>query len=132
MGSAIWWLSPQNKTKHHVYGCNDCGIAACSDEFLHNVPGIAIDAIPEGSIFDCRWIGGGGVGYADYIYPSLIDESSSDPNFSTVGAQASLFYVTDDCMSWENISGRQTCTPWDRDGIVHRDVVKMPVQFSGN
>jgi hypothetical protein len=30
-------------------------------------------------------IGGGGRGVASYIYPSLMDEGSSSPNFETVG-----------------------------------------------
>lgn len=130
LGPAIWWLSPGNETKHHVYGCDSCGIAACSQDYLHNVPASVIDAIPESSIFDCLWIGGGGTGNADYIYPSVIDESSGDSNFNTIGASASLFFVTDRCEELNNVSGHVRCTPWDMDGIVHRDVVKMPVQFS--
>ena len=76
-------------------------------------------------------LGGGGVGVADYIYPSLMNEdaTASDPNFQEVGERATLFLVTDNCMSWHNRSGVLSCSPWDSDGQVHRSVVKMPVTF---
>ena len=78
----------------------------------------------------CVFITGGATGIGDYIYPSLIDESSTDPNFNTVGATASLFYVAEVCSQILNTSGVARCSPWDTDGIVHRNVVKIPVRFS--
>ena len=129
-GSAIWWLSPKNSSKHRVNSCTECGIPDCSPENLHNVPAATMDATPEGPSFDCHWIGGGAFGVGDYIHPSLIDESSTDPNFNTVGETASLFFVTDDCKQRLYQDGQESCTPWDNDGILHRDVIKVPVKFS--
>jgi hypothetical protein len=77
-------------------------------------------------------LGGGGTGVADYIYPSLMDEDANenDPNFEEVGENATLFLVTDACITWHTSpSGVDTCTPWDSDGVLHRGVVKLPVTF---
>ena len=75
-------------------------------------------------------IGAGGTGANGYIYPSLMDEASHDPNFQTVGQTASLFLVSSDCVEWINVSGRgEECSPFDSDGNLHRSVVKVPVKF---
>lgn len=129
-GATIWWLSPKNSSKHRVNSCTECGIPDCSPDNLHTVPAATMDATPDGPAFDCHWIGGGAYGVGDYIYPSLMDESSTDPNFNTVGETASLFYVTDDCEQRLDNNGHKSCSPWDNDGILHRDVIKVPVQFN--
>jgi len=137
LGEKIWWLSPQNKSKHwDTLGCTitTCGgspIPACAPGTLRDIPDTTLAAIPEGPRLSCAMLGGGGVGVADYIYPSLMNEdaTASDPNFQEVGERATLFLVTDNCMSWHNRSGVLSCSPWDSDGQVHRSVVKMPVTF---
>ena len=143
LGTQIWWLKRaagvlgQVTSKHRVHSCTPCGVPACVDPVtgksnLRNIAIKELDAIKEGPTFGCDMIGGGGSGAGSYIYPSLIDETapSADLNFETVGATASLFLVTNDCISWQNVSGHgMRCNPWDSDGIVHRSVTKLPVAF---
>jgi hypothetical protein len=85
-------------------------------------------AIAKGWLFECSMIGGGGRGSVDYIYPSLMDPNSATPNYDEVGRTATLFLVTDECVVWDEATS--TCLPWDSDGVVHRDIIEMPVQFS--
>ena len=140
VGTKVFWLSPQNASKHTVGSCEPCpDVSACVDpvtgkQHLHNVPIEVLSAIPDGPPFDCNMIGAGGAGVSAYLYPSLLDESApiSDVNFETVGQHASLYLVTSECTSWHNISGRLTCSPWDSDGILHRSVVKVPIEFKKN
>jgi hypothetical protein len=130
LGPQIWWLSPTNSSKHKVYSCTPCGVPACTPSALHNVPITQLSAIAEGRPFGCGMIGGGGGGTSAYIYPSLMDESSDDANFQTVGKTASLFLVRSECVQWHNASGHMQCTPFDYDGNLRRSVVKVPVEFS--
>ena len=131
VGDKIWWLRPGNRSKHWVTsGCVPCGVSACTKEALHDVPLAQLDAIVEGPHFRCAMIGGGGAGVGGYIYPSLMDESSDDANFQTVGKTASLFLVASECMQWNNVSGHMQCSPFDDDGNLRRSVIKVPVEFS--
>ena len=130
VGAQVWWLSPENASKHQVHSCEPCGIPACRD-LLRNVPIRQLDAIAQGRPFGCDMVGGaGGAGVSAYLYPSLIDESAQGANFETVGETASLFLVTSECVEWTNRSGTMQCNPFDSDGRLHRSVVKVPVRFS--
>jgi hypothetical protein len=132
LGDKIWWLSPKGTKHWDTLGCTPCGVPTCTAPLLQNVPARVLDAHPEGPHFSCRMIGGGGRGVVNYIYPSLMDQASSDPNFATVGEMATLYVVTDDCIAWSNATGVERCSPFDSDGIVHRGVVKMPVAFKSD
>jgi hypothetical protein len=50
-------------------------------------------------------------------------------NRDAFSCSATLYLVTNDCIAWSNASGRESCSPWDSDGVVHRGIVKMPVVF---
>ena len=126
-GTQVWWLDPQNATKHRVGSCTVCGgVPACAN--LRDVPIDKLHAIAEGPPFACSMIGGGGEGAADYLYPSLLDPESND-NFGTVGATPYLYLITNQCVSWHNTSGRASCSPWTSDGIVKRNAVRVPLAF---
>ena len=132
LGTAIWWISEGNASKHAVHSCEPCGVNACNQSTLRAVPTSTLAAIVEGIAFDCDMIGGGGEGVSAYLYPSLIDESCADANFEEVGETASLFLVTSDCRTWTNVSGVVECNRFDSDGKLSRSVVKLPVRFSLN
>jgi hypothetical protein len=60
VGPKIWWLSPENATKHwNTLGCAGvCGsIPACAPGTLRNVPAVVLDAIQEGAHLGCDMLG---------------------------------------------------------------------------
>ena len=135
LGAKIWWLSPGNASKHwDTLGCTPCGVPACTPATLRNVPESVLNSITEGPHFSCTMVGGGGRGVASYIYPSIIDETApvADVNFETVGETATLYLVTNECITWSNTSGHETCSPWDDDGIVRRGNVAGTLGYSFN
>lgn len=49
LGDKIWWLSPDNVTKHwNTLGCTPCGVPACTPAVLLNIP-----VKPHAFRFDC-------------------------------------------------------------------------------
>jgi hypothetical protein len=66
----------------------------------------------------------------DFLYPTLVDPSSPSDNFDEVGSNAQLFLVASRCAGvLTNAAGALECSPFDDDGVLNRDLVRVPIAF---
>lgn len=132
---AIWWEDPTHSFRRQVGSCNPCpGIYACGPNRTR-LPDAQFDSIkPLEKGFSCIDIGFKPVTntYMAYLYPTLLDPSvaSSRPNFDEVGQSALLFLIGQGCAGIRRKSLTQlSCDPFDRNGLLYRDILKVPVKF---
>jgi len=60
-----------------------------------------------------------------------VDPSSTSDNFDEVGATAVVFLVAQACVNAvADGNGGVACSPFDADGLLVRDLVRLPVEFS--
>ena len=132
--SQVWWENDAKTGKWAVGSCTPCpNVSACGTNIVR-VPQSDLDALPDMGSFSCSKAGlYKAVGVGAYLYPRLIDPDSDDDNFGTVGETAQLFLVTNNCVAAKVTDNEKVvCTPWTANGILHRDIVRIPVKFSIN
>ena len=66
--------------------------------------------------------------YSAFLYPTLVDPDSPGDNFDEVGGTAELFLVGSRCAS--ATGSPLTCSPFDYDGLLVRDIVRVPLAFA--
>ena len=131
----MWWENANKTGKWAVGSCTPCpNVSACGPNLV-KVPQSELDALPDKGLFSCTSCGLYNVsGVGSYIYPRLVDPDSADDNFGTVGRTAQLFLITNNCVSASLANGGATpeCSPWDEQGLVHRDIIRVPIEFGNN
>lgn len=66
-----------------------------------------------------------------YYYPTLADDASPSANFDVVGDTAQLFLVAQMCVNAvSDGAGGVACSPFDVDGLLVRNVIRVPIAFT--
>ena len=125
----IWWEDEGRTVRRPVGQCTPCpGVEACAQPTLR-LPPAEYANLTVKPMFSCAAIGMVTTsGYAAFIYPTLVDPASPGDNFDEVGATAELFLVASKCAS--ATGSPLACSPFDYDGLVVRDIVRVPLAFS--
>jgi hypothetical protein len=123
------WYEDENKTfRTRVGACEPCPhINACN---VTLIPDAEFDALEDRGTFTCDpWYTSSG--YSDYYYPTLVDPNSASDNFDEVGDIAVLFLVGQRCVGGGGMdaNGNLECTPFDANGLLVRDLLRVDVQF---
>jgi len=127
----VWWEDPAAETKWPVGSCTPCpGIDACAN--VTRLPQPAIDRLQVKPAFSCSLVGFNATGYSHFFYPTLLDETVAEvrPNLDEVGATATLLLVAQRCVNAAGGGSGVSCSPFDVDGLLVRDVVRVGVQFA--
>jgi len=57
--------------------------------------------------------------------------AATHPNFDQVGSNATLFLVAQACVNAAgSASGGVSCSPFDDQGLLVRNIIRLPVTFS--
>ena len=124
----VWWENAEHTVRRAVGSCTPCpGLPACGAALVQ-IPDAEFDALAERAAFSCAWMYNTS-GYGDFFYPTLIDPASTSDNFDEVGADAQPFLVGQRCV---NAAGDGSCSPFDEDGLLVRNLLRVPVVFSNN
>jgi hypothetical protein len=124
--SRVWWENEGASERRAVGSCMPCpGVYACGSN-LTLIPDAEFDALVEKPAYGCGWQFNVS-GTSDYYYPTLVDPASTEANFDTVGDSATLFLVANQCVG---VDGSGGCTPFDDNGLLVRNLVQVPIQFS--
>ncbi len=131
---AIFWEDDAKTVKRPVGACEICPNLNACQTFVR-IPDAEFDALANASNFGCTIAGWNGTGTSHYYYPTLVDGSVAQtrPNFDEVGQTATLFLVAQECVNvvGGSGSGGMSCSPFDPNGLLVRDVVKVPISFAG-
>jgi len=123
--ASVWWEDADHTVKRRVGSCTPCpGLSACGKDLVP-IPDAEFDALEERPNFSCSFLYNTS-GYSDFYYPTLVDPESPEDNFDTVGTNATLFLVGNRCV---NADGNGGCTPFDENGLLVRDLLRVPIQF---
>lgn len=130
-GSQVWWEDAARTIKRPVGSCKPCpGIDACSN--ITHIPAAEWAALTNASQYGCSWQYNAS-GTAAYYYPTIVDDTQGVPNFDVVGDSATLLLVASMCVSAEaSADGGVRCSPFDENGLLVRNVVRLPVNFAAN
>lgn len=124
----VWWEDAAHTVKRAVHSCTPCpGLDACGSALVQ-ISDSEFDALEERPAFSCSWQYNTS-GYGAFYYPTLVDPASPSDNFDEVGATAQLFLIGQRCV---NAAGDGSCSPFDQDGLLVRNVLRVPVAFAGN
>jgi hypothetical protein len=122
----VWWEDAAHRVRRRVGSCTPCpGLSACGSALVP-IPDAEFDALQEAGAYTCSWQYNA-TGYSDFYYPTLVDPASASENYDEVGASANLFLVAQACVG---VDGSGACTPFDDSGLLVRDVIQVPVQFT--
>jgi hypothetical protein len=129
----VFWEDPTSTYKRPVGSCTPCPqINACSS--VVTVPQSVFDGLVNRSGLTCGLLYNTS-GYTAYYYPTLIDGSVAltNPSFDAVGQSATLFVVAQRCVNayYDAPSGQMKCSGFNPDGILYRDILSIPVVFTG-
>ena len=123
---SVWWEDDARTLKRRVGSCTPCaGVSACGAALVQ-IPDAEFDSLVERPQYSCSWQFKTS-GYSDFFYPTLVDPSSPSDNFDEVGATANLFLVAQACVAGD---AGGSCSPFDEDGLLVRDLIQFPIQFS--
>jgi hypothetical protein len=123
---SVWWEDAGRTVRRRVGSCTPCpGVSACGSALVP-IPDAEFDGLAERGAYSCAWQYNTS-GYGAFYYPTLVDPDSPSDNFDEVGASARLFLVAQACVG---VDGSGACTPFDDNGLLVRDVIQLPVQFS--
>ena len=125
----VWWEDDAKTVRRAVGACEPCpGVNACAG--LVQIPDAEFDALQERAAFSCGVLYNTS-GYSDFYYPTLVDPASASDNFDEVGATAVLFLVGQRCVNAvSDGAGGVACSPFDVDGLLVRNLVRVPIAFS--
>ena len=126
----VWYENAAKTTRRAVGSCTPCpGVSACGSGLVQ-IPDAEFDALAERAAFSCGELYNAS-GYSDFFYPTLVDPASPSDNFDEVGASAVVFLVGQRCVNAvADGAGGVACSPFDVDGLLVRDLVRLPVAFS--
>jgi len=123
---SVWWEDAGRREKRRVGSCTPCpGVSACGSALVQ-IPDAEFDALAERGAYSCAWQYNT-TGYGAFYYPTLVDPGSPSDNFDEVSENAVLFLVAQACVG---VDSRGACTPFDENGLLVRDIIQLPVQFS--
>ena len=126
----VWYEDEKQTYRTRVGACEPCPhINACTNVTL--IPDEDFDALEDHGTFTCDpWFTSSG--YSDYYYPTLVDPNSPSDNFDEVGDSAVLFLVGQRCVGGGGMdaNGNLECTPFDENGLLVRDLLRVDVQFA--
>lgn len=131
---SVWWEDPSGTFKRPVGSCTPCAnVSACGSN-LTPVPDSTFYSLANETAFGCVDIGYNATGVSHYYYPTLVDPSAASlhPNFDVVGTDAILFLVRQRCVNavYGGDGVGMLCDPFDKDGLLVRDIVQVPLHFS--
>lgn len=126
----VWYEDEARAVKRRVGACEPCpGVDACGA--IVPIPDAEFDALAERPDFSCGPLYNTS-GFSAFYYPTLVDAASPSDNFDEVGANATLFLVAQRCVNARaDGAGGVACSPFDVNGELVRDVVRVPVVFAG-
>jgi hypothetical protein len=124
----VWYEDDSKTFKTRVGSCTPCPkFNACNCTLI---PDTEFDSLEDRGTFTCDpWFKS--TGYSDYYYPTLVDPNSLSDNFDEVGESAVLFLVGQRCVGGGGMdaNGNLECTPFDENGLLVRDLLRVNVQF---
>jgi hypothetical protein len=128
----VWWEDDAHTIKRPVGSCTPCpGVQACGAN-LTRIPEAEFAALRTEPAYGCGWQFNT-TGVMAYFYPTLVDDAAAAAgasSFDEVGADAQLLLVAQMCVNaGADSTGMPTCSPFDQDGLLVRNVVRVPVSF---
>ena len=130
--STVWWEDPGKTVRRAVGSCMPCpGVSACGSALVQ-IPDAEFDSLVERAAFSCGSLYNTS-GYSDFYYPTLVDPASPSENFDEVGDSAVVFLVAQRCVNAvDDGRGGVSCSPFDVDGLLARDLVRVPIAFAAS
>jgi len=128
----IWWEDPTKTFKYGVGTCTICPETNACQLYV-KVSDSEFDNLINRTEFSCGLIGWNATGISHLYYPTLIDSSApslANANFDSIGSEGTLFLVSQRCVSASGNGNGISCSPFDVNGLLVRDMIKVPITFS--